>query len=99
MDDGQNEQMISKNSVIKSMPFNTNNPIVVKERNGDSDTRIIIKIGYSTGNWKEITENIVYESTLNMYVFSFPNNESKLNYTYALLETSGANDEDNVKYC
>ena len=99
VDDGQNEQMISKNSVIKSMPFNTNNPIVVKERNGDSDTRIIIKIGYSTGNWKEITENIVYESTLNMYVFSFPNNESKLNYTYALLETSGSNDEDNVKYC
>lgn len=34
-----------------------------------------------------------------MYVFSFPVGAKKYNYTYALLETSGTNDEDNVKYC
>jgi len=99
VDDGQNENVISKNSLIKSMPFNTNNPLVVKERNGDTDTRVIIKVGYSTGSWRVISENIVYSPTLNMYVFSFPNDANKLNYTYANLVTSGTNEEDNIKYC
>jgi hypothetical protein len=99
VDDGQNENVISKNSLVKSMPFNTNNPLVVKERNGDSDTRVIIKVGYSTGNWRVISENVVYSPSLNMYVFSFPNDANKLNYTYANLITSGTNDEDNIKYC
>jgi hypothetical protein len=81
------------------MPFNKNNPIVIKERNGDSDTRVIIKVGYSTGNWRTISENVVYSPSLNMYVFSFPNDAKKLNYTYANLITSGTNEEDNVKYC
>ena len=99
VDDGQNEIIISKNSLIRSMPFNTLNPIIIKERNGDSNTRVIVKVGYSTGSWQIIGENILYNSQLNMYVFSFPNDEKKLNYTYANLVTSGTNDEDNVKYC
>ena len=99
VDDGQNESIITKNSVIKSMPFTTANPITVKERGGNSNTRIIIKVGYSTGTWTKIGENLVYNGALNMYVFYFPPDLDKLNYTYALLETSGTNSEDNVKYC
>ena len=99
VDDGQNENIISKNSVIKSMPYTTSNPIIIKERNGDSDTIIIIKVGYSTGKWETYTDNILFNKDLNVYVFSFPANADKLNYTYALLETSGTNANDNVKYC
>ena len=99
VDDGQNENMISKNSIIRSMPFTTQNPIVVKERNGDSNTRIIIKVGYATSSWREYANNVVYNPELNMYVFYFPPDADKYNYTYALLETSGTNSQDNVKYC
>jgi hypothetical protein len=99
VDDGQNEKIISKNSVIRSMPFTTSNPIVLKERNGDSNSRIIIKVGYNTGSWTQVSENVVYSLNLNMYVFSFPADADKYNYTYALLKTSGTNSEDNVKYC
>ena len=99
IDDGQNEKIISKNSVIRSMPFTTANPIVLKERNGDSNSRVIIKVGYNTGSWTAVSENVVYSSNLNMYVFSFPAGADKYNYTSALLKTSGTNDENNVKYC
>ena len=99
VDDGQNEKIISKNSVIRSMPFTTTNPIVLKERNGDSNSRIIIKVGYSTGTWTQVSENVVYNFNLDMYVFSFPADADKYNYTYALLKTSGTNSDDNVKYC
>jgi hypothetical protein len=34
-----------------------------------------------------------------MYVFSFPNNEKRLNYTYASLIASGTQQGDNIKYC
>ena len=34
-----------------------------------------------------------------MYVFYFPPDADKLNYTYVLLETSGTNSDNNVKYC
>ena len=99
VDDGQNESIITKNSIIRSMPFTTNNPLTVKERSGDSNTRIIVKVGYSTGSWSKYDENVVYNKNLNMYVFYFPPDADKLNYTYALLETSGTNSDNNVKYC
>ena len=99
VDDGQNENMISKNSVIKSMPFTTSNPLIIKEKNGDSDTRIIIKVGYSIASWDDYSSNIKYNPDLNIYVFTFPSEADKLNYTYALLETSGTNSNNNVKYC
>ena len=99
IDDGQNEKIITKNSVIRSIPFTTNNPVVLKERNGDSNSRVIIKVGYNTGSWTTISENVVYNVNLNMYVFSFPADDDKYNYTSALLKTSGTNSEDNVKYC
>ena len=103
VNDGQNEKMITKNSLIRTILLSTNKPIILKERNGDSDTRVIIKVGYptSSSSWSPIPESdyVLYNSQLNMYVFYFPSNEDKLNYTYALLETSGTNSEDNVKYC
>ena len=41
----------------------------------------------------------VFNPNLNMYVFSFPNNEKRLNYTYASLIASGTKQGDNIKYC
>ena len=99
VDDGQNERIVNKNTLIRSMPFTTKNPIVVKERGGDSETRVIVKVGYNTGSWETHTENVQYSSRLNMYVFNFPNDEKRLNYTFANLITKGTIDGDNVKYC
>ena len=98
VDDGQNENIVDKNSLIRSMPFNTKNPIVIKERGGDSNTRVIIKVGYKA-QFQPHSENVEYNEQLNIYVFSFPNNEKRLNYTYANLVTKGAKNVDNVKYC
>ena len=99
VNDGTNEKMITQNSLVRSILLNTDSPIVLKERNGDSDTRIIIKVGYPTGSWTHISDYVLYNSQLNMYVFYFPPDADKLNYTSAILETSGKNEEDNVKYC
>ena len=71
-----------------------------KEIGGESDTRIIIKVGYNLDkNWDKKPNNVYYNSDLKMYVFSFPNDEKKLNYTYVDLTTKGVNEGDNVKYC
>ena len=100
VDDGQNQNIVSKNTLIRSMPFTTSKPIIIKERGGDSNTRVIIKVGYYTGSWSSTEyENVVYSPQLNMFVFSFPNDAKKLNYTSANLITKGVNDGDNVKYC
>ena len=99
VNDGQNEKMITQNSLVRTILLSTDKPIVLKERNGDSNTRIIIKVGYPTGSWTHDSDYVLYNSELNMYVFYFPLDADKLNYTYALLETSGTNKEDNVKYC
>ena len=98
VDDGQNERIIDKNLLIKTMPFNTINPIVIKERGGDSNTRIIIKVGYRA-HFEPISDYIQYNENLNLYLFSFPNDESRFNYTYANLITKGGKNVDNVKYC
>ena len=81
------------------MPFTTNKPIVVKEKNGDSNTIIIIKVGYNVASWTDHSSNVKYHPQLNMYVFSFPNDETLLNYTYADVMTRGNQDTDNIKYC
>ena len=99
VNDGQNEKMITKNSLDRTILLTTSKPLVLKERNGDPDTRIIIKVGYPTGTWAHYSNYILYNSQLNMYVFYFPPDSDKLNYTYAMLETSGTNSDDNVKYC
>ena len=99
INDGINEYIINKNSLTKTTLFNTNNAIVVKERGGDDNTRVIIKVGYNTLRWDKISDNVVYNQALNLYVFSFPVDARNKYRAYALLETSGRNAENNVKYC
>ena len=99
INDGQNENIISKNYLYQSMPFSTSNPLVIKERGGNNSTRIIIKIGYKYQNWKKGKNNIYYNEDLNIYVFAFPNQADRMNYTGADLITYSANEDDNIKYC
>ena len=101
IDDGQNEIMITKNSLIRSAPLTTLNPIVIKERSGDSGTRVFIKVGYQIlgSQWQRKTDNVYYNSKLNLFVFYFPNGLDRLNYTYADVLTIGTKNEDNIKYC
>ena len=65
------------------MYISTSNPIVLKERNGDSNTRVIVKVGYQIlgSDWEKKTDNIYYNTNLNLFVFYFPNDLKKLNYT------------------
>ena len=72
--DGQNEQLIFKNTLIKSTPFT----LVTKERRGNSDKRVIIKAGYNTVTWQTVGDYVKYNEKLIMYAFSFPNDLSKL---------------------
>jgi len=100
MNDGQNEIIINRNYLIENVPKSTENPITFKEKNGEADTRIIIKVGYNIESWDKISSNGLYHNSgLNMYVFAFPNDEKKLNYTSVNLVTRGVNEGDNVKYC
>ena len=100
VNDGINEYIINKNSLVKATLFNTNNALVIKERGGrDDNTRVIVKVGYNSLQWDKIYDNVAYNEALNIYVFSFPNDERNKYRAYALLETSGTNAEDNVKYC
>ena len=96
--DGQNDFVVKTNQLVKTMPFSSGG-VVVKERGGLSDTRVIVKLGYNTNQWKTVSENIMHNEAENIFVFSFPVGTKKYMYKYALLETSGTNADDNVKYC
>ena len=100
-DDGRGENIISTNSLTKITPMGSNNTLVIKERNGDSGTRVIIKVGYAiTGSeWVKQIGNIYYNENLNLFVFSFPNDLKRFNYTYGDIITRGKNEGDNIKYC
>ena len=100
VNDGYNENLITKNSLIRSTPMTTLNPLVIKERGGDSGTRVIIKVGYKiVGSEWSHTGNIYYNSNMNLYVYNFPNGKDKYNYTFADLITKGTTTGDNIKYC
>ena len=99
INDGQNERIITKNYLYQSKPFTTSNPLVIKERGGNTSTRIIIKIGYKYQSWKQGQNNIYYNEELNIYVFAFPNENDRANYTRADLVTRGTQEDDNIKYC
>ena len=96
VDYGDYEFAIDKNYIFKTSPISNSSPII-KERAGDTSTRIIIKVGYNIGEWEKELDDVYYNSALNMHVYAFPNNDKKLNYTYVDLITTGA--EDNVKFC
>ena len=97
--EAQREAQYKTNTLIKITLMSTNDGINIKERGGSNNTRIIIKVGYSNNDWKEIDQYMKYNEELKMYLFEFPNNEERYNFTLANLETSGTNQEDNVKYC
>ena len=67
--DGENEAIISSNDLIRNIPFSKASQIIIKERGGESNTRIIIKVGYNIynkENWeKETNSNLYYNSELN----------------------------------
>ena len=97
--EAQSETMYTKNSLIKIIPMKIEDGINIKERGGLSDTRIIIKVGYPNSGWDEITQYMKYNREYDIYLFEFPNDEKRYNYTLANLKTSGTNADDNVKYC
>ena len=96
--DGFNDFVVNTNSLRRTMPF-TSKGVTIKERGGSSDTRVIVKLGYNTNQWKTISDNIIHNEEENIFVFSFPVGDKRYKYKYALLETSGTNNDDNVKYC
>ena len=101
--DGE-EKLITKKMLIKSTPKTIINPLIIKERNGDSNTRVIVKVGYNIAgrDWERLPEpqeNIYYNKKLNLFVFAFPNEQDRFNYTDVDLVTKGKKEEDNIKYC
>ena len=96
----EEEKVYQGNMLITLIPDSLTNGITFKERGGLSDTRIIIKVGYSNNNWQDTSdENVKYNAENNVYAFSFPSDAKMYNYSYANLITSGTNADDNVKYC
>ena len=94
------ETAYQKNTLVRYTPMNLANGISIKERGGSSDTRVIIKVGYSTKSWQQKSPNIKYNSNDNIYLFEFPNDSlNKYFYTYSDLKISGENTDDNVKFC
>ena len=97
--EAQEETVYQKNTLIEITPMTLSEGINIKERGGLSDTRIIIKVGYSNRGWTTIDKYMKYNRDIDTYLFEFPNDISRYNYTFANLVTSGTNSEDNVKYC
>ena len=96
--EAQSETVYTKNTIIETSPFTLSNGINVKERAGLSDTRIIIKVGYSSSSFTDYSEFLKYSREFDTYLFEFPS-DKKYFYTYAEIITSGTNADDNVKYC
>ena len=95
----QEETVYNKNCLIEITPMTLSEGMEIKERAGSNNTRIIIKVGYSNSGWTQIDDYIKYNRDLQTYVFEFPNNAKRYNYTFADLITSGTNSQNNVKYC
>ena len=96
----QDENVYTKNTLIKLVPFTLTNGITIKERAGLSDTRIIVKCGFPRTEWKQTSDpNVKYSANYDIYSFNFPTTQEMYNYTTAFLNTSGTDEDDNVKYC
>ena len=93
--------LISSNKLVKILEINNENPLLLRETGRDSNTRIIVKVGYKLVNrtdWEK-RGNIYYNPNINTFVYEFPNEQDRLNYTYIDLETKGKTEGDNIKYC
>ena len=94
------EQVFESNALERYTPMNLKDGILIKERKGSDNTRVIIKVGYSTRDWETKGTYIKYNSKKNIYAFEFPNDpENKYFYKYAQLTMSGENADNNVKFC
>ncbi|MBQ2226599.1 MAG: hypothetical protein II426_03480, partial [Methanobrevibacter sp.] len=82
VDDGQNPRLVTDNALIKTKPY-SGRYLILREKGGFSNTRSIVKVGYNIGGWKRIDDTIKYNEDINMFVFSFPNNEDQLKYISA----------------
>ena len=94
------ENVFTTNTLERYTPMTVSNGITIKERRGSSDTRVIIKVGYSTKNWETKSDNIKYNTKEGIYLFEFPNDvDNKYFYEFAQLTMTGENTDDNVKFC
>jgi hypothetical protein len=95
-----NEKVYEKNTLERFVPITLGNGITIKERGGSTNTRVIIKVGYSTASWTKQSDYIKYNSAEKTYLFEFPNDAlNRYFYTYATLTMSGTNADNNVKFC
>ena len=94
-----NEKVYEKNTLERFVPITLGNGITIKERGGSANTRVIIKVGYSTSSWTKQSDYIKYNSAEKTYLFEFPNDAlNRYFYTYATLTMSGTNADNNVKF-
>jgi hypothetical protein len=97
--DAAEETVFMENTLVSITPMTVLDGIEIKERGGSKYTRIIIKVGYSNSGWEKRGDYLKYNANLDLFLFEFPNNAKRYNYTLATLKTSGTNADDNVKYC
>ena len=96
----QEEKVYQSNTLFEMLIMISGNGITIKERGGSSETRIIIKVKYPDTQWSNTDDpNVKYNKNLDVYAFQFPNDLTKFNYSFAMLTTSGTDEDDNVKYC
>ena len=94
------EKVYEKNTLDRYLANTLSEGIVIKERGGSTDTRVIIKVGYSTNKWSQVSNYIKYDKTENIYAFEFPNDkDNKPFIIYTDLKITGENDDNNVKFC
>ena len=104
-DYGQGETSLTKNTIVKISSMTSFNSLTIKEKGGDENTRVIVKVGFNpfdgSGDWQKKSDNIKYNTKEKLYVFSFPATPDRYNYTDVLLETAekATNEKGNVKYC
>ena len=94
------EKVFRQNALERYVPMNVEKGIILMERGGSSDTRVIIKVGFPINSWKPQGEYIKFNEDEKIYLFEFPNDAlNKYFYTMADLTISGSNADDNVKFC
>ena len=69
------DNVFKENTLERYVPLTLNDGITIKERGGSSNTRVIIKVGYSTKDWVEKFDHVKYNEKEGVYLFEFPDDE------------------------
>ena len=94
------EKVYTTNTLEKFTPMSLKNDIIIRERKGSGNTRVIIKLAYPENMWQDHSPYIKYNPEEKVFLFEFPNDqEYKDFYTFANLTMKGENSDDNVKFC